>query len=559
MSQLPIENLLQATTLRSDWALSGPGRPEHSDPAFGEHLARVTTPSDPSQKMEPKPTVNPAPSPESRQRWERPTSPRSSDSAGSNPPVEPVENAPTTQTVDAKLATQKSNHNEEKSAEENPIEEQDGNTSNIHEPVNRVSKGVEDADKPENSDDEAKEDETVIVLNVQAIAKTNEVLMETSGEEVAAQDVSSEPEITPLKSQATGETLHTTRKIAVVTEKHLEKSEPISIEATTEILSEDSKVAEPNQSQSDRKRVNRKNEQVAEATNVQKPDSVQVNDEKVLATEIAAVSSVESTIKPDRPIRPNRASAKRDVNDVAKTSVDEVGDPGRQRTRAETIAHSNGAETNQATTAVIVPPVQADARDSTSQKGDKPPNSHIDPLANPLGKLQRGGGRAAGLGGSEESQEKPQINAARFVSRVSKAIQTAQQRGGPLQLRLSPAELGAMQLELSVKDGALTAVLQTETDVARRVLLDHLPALRDRLAEQNIRIERFDVDVRRDDKGGHADGRALQHQQQRQQDQQANNPMPRRAALRSSVNVEPAISVSRPTAFSDGKGLNVVA
>jgi flagellar hook-length control protein FliK len=57
-------------------------------------------------------------------------------------------------------------------------------------------------------------------------------------------------------------------------------------------------------------------------------------------------------------------------------------------------------------------------------------------------------------------------------------------------------------LELSVKQGALTATIETDNSNARNVLLDNLPALRERLAEQNVRIERFDVDVRRDGDGG---------------------------------------------------------
>jgi flagellar hook-length control protein FliK len=54
---------------------------------------------------------------------------------------------------------------------------------------------------------------------------------------------------------------------------------------------------------------------------------------------------------------------------------------------------------------------------------------------------------------------------------------------------------------LSVDQGALTATIETDNSNARQVLLDNLPALRDRLADQNVRIERFDVDVRRDGEG----------------------------------------------------------
>jgi flagellar hook-length control protein FliK len=121
----------------------------------------------------------------------------------------------------------------------------------------------------------------------------------------------------------------------------------------------------------------------------------------------------------------------------------------------------------------------------------------------------------------------PPIDPSRFIGRVAKAFQTAQDRGGTLQLRLSPPELGALRIELNVKDGVMSASLQTENSNARRLLLDHLPALRDRLAEQNIRVDRFDVDVRREGTGGQTDTRGSQQQQfQHQPDQ----PAPRRQA-----------------------------
>jgi flagellar hook-length control protein FliK len=119
----------------------------------------------------------------------------------------------------------------------------------------------------------------------------------------------------------------------------------------------------------------------------------------------------------------------------------------------------------------------------------------------------------------------PQVDPSRFIGRVAKAFQTAQDRGGTLQLRLSPPELGALRIELNIKDGVMSASLQTENANARRLLLDHLPVLRDRLAEQNIRVDRFDVDVRQEGSSGQADTRGSQQQQfQNQSDQ----PAPRR-------------------------------
>jgi flagellar hook-length control protein FliK len=84
----------------------------------------------------------------------------------------------------------------------------------------------------------------------------------------------------------------------------------------------------------------------------------------------------------------------------------------------------------------------------------------------------------------------------RFVQRVARAFHSMSDEGGEVRLRLSPPELGSLRLEVSLRDGVLSARLEAETSSARNLLLDNLPALRERLAEQNIKVERFDVDVR---------------------------------------------------------------
>jgi flagellar hook-length control protein FliK len=97
--------------------------------------------------------------------------------------------------------------------------------------------------------------------------------------------------------------------------------------------------------------------------------------------------------------------------------------------------------------------------------------------------------------GRESNVSLSQTDRVRLVQRVARAVQTAQERGGELKLRLSPPELGSLRLQVRLNDGALTARIETETPAARQALTDGLPALRDRLAEQNIRVERFDVDL----------------------------------------------------------------
>jgi flagellar hook-length control protein FliK len=133
------------------------------------------------------------------------------------------------------------------------------------------------------------------------------------------------------------------------------------------------------------------------------------------------------------------------------------------------------------------PPTSESAR---PPHGDSPLALAIAPAARPLPHLLA---REEGTG--FRPARPVEVDAARFLSRVARAFQVAQQRGGELRLRLSPPELGSLRLELRVLDGVLTARLETETPAARQTLIEQLPALRERLAEQGIRVERFDVDL----------------------------------------------------------------
>ncbi len=102
---------------------------------------------------------------------------------------------------------------------------------------------------------------------------------------------------------------------------------------------------------------------------------------------------------------------------------------------------------------------------------------------------------ARGHARPESTAEGPRIDQTRLIQRVARAIEAAPQRGGTIRLRLSPPELGSLQMEISMHKGVLSARLETETHMARAVLLDNLPQLRDRLAEQGVRVEHFEVDV----------------------------------------------------------------
>lgn len=146
-----------------------------------------------------------------------------------------------------------------------------------------------------------------------------------------------------------------------------------------------------------------------------------------------------------------------------------------------------------------------------------------------------------------------EVDITRFVHRVARAFEAAQQRDGEVRLRLSPPELGSVRLSMTVQDGVMVAKLETETTTAQALISDNLQALRDRLQEQGIRVERFDVDLMNQSPGGFANP-----QDQATRDPDANGLL-RGGPRVGSAAPTPTDNRGRSTAPLDGtSGLNVV-
>jgi len=89
-------------------------------------------------------------------------------------------------------------------------------------------------------------------------------------------------------------------------------------------------------------------------------------------------------------------------------------------------------------------------------------------------------------------------------------------------LRLNPAELGTLRIELTMEGDKLRAQLHAQTQQVQEVLDRHLPQLRDALQMQGLKIDSFRVDVQ----AGHSQARdqASQWQQPQQQGHQGHRP-----------------------------------
>jgi flagellar hook-length control protein FliK len=155
-------------------------------------------------------------------------------------------------------------------------------------------------------------------------------------------------------------------------------------------------------------------------------------------------------------------------------------------------------------------------KDIAVPANDSKPAGHDAARIDAAARTPQGAGatvRPAAAGGGEGTTNLSQVERTRLVQRVAKAVQTAHDRGGELKIRLSPPELGSMKLEVRLHEGVMSARIETETREAQRVLNENLLVLRERLAEQNIKVERFDVDVFNPGAGGGGNAADLAQQQ----------------------------------------------
>jgi flagellar hook-length control protein FliK len=97
----------------------------------------------------------------------------------------------------------------------------------------------------------------------------------------------------------------------------------------------------------------------------------------------------------------------------------------------------------------------------------------------------------AALRPPESPSREAELN--RFVDRLAASVRQANDSGSRLQIRLNPPELGSMQIEVSARDGVISARLDVHTAAAHRAVLDNLAELRDVLVHNGTTVERIDV------------------------------------------------------------------
>ncbi len=94
--------------------------------------------------------------------------------------------------------------------------------------------------------------------------------------------------------------------------------------------------------------------------------------------------------------------------------------------------------------------------------------------------------RSSGLTTYQESK---------LVQRVLRSFERLGTSGGQIRMRLHPPELGSLQVTMRIEAGQMSAHLEVENTRARDALVQNVQVLRDRLSEQGIQVQQFEVQV----------------------------------------------------------------
>jgi flagellar hook-length control protein FliK len=114
----------------------------------------------------------------------------------------------------------------------------------------------------------------------------------------------------------------------------------------------------------------------------------------------------------------------------------------------------------------------------------------------------RGASATAGSTGTRLTQ----YQETKLVQRVLRGMEQLSNGGGQVRLRLHPPELGSLQMSLRIEGNTVFAEMKVETTAARDALMKNLPVLKDRLAEQGMQVQNFDVQTDSNFDGGNSQG-----------------------------------------------------
>jgi flagellar hook-length control protein FliK len=133
------------------------------------------------------------------------------------------------------------------------------------------------------------------------------------------------------------------------------------------------------------------------------------------------------------------------------------------------------------------------------------------------------------------------VSRVKLIQRVSKAFQHLGPEGGVVRLRLAPAEMGAVRVEMRINQRKVQARVVAETEAASAALREHLPDLRARLESFGMQVEKLEIETEANDQQ-HGSLFDADSQQNEQQWQRQSQPRFKRHAATAKQAVSPDVS-----------------
>lgn len=214
-----------------------------------------------------------------------------------------------------------------------------------------------------------------------------------------------------------------------------------------------------------------------------------------------------------------------------------------------------------AAAAVAAAPTATSAAARKADGGDVSPTSG-DRLSLDGSEPRRSVGSIKGDSAEGQVQNTSNADRVRLVQRVARAFQRLGPDGGRVQVMLHPAELGSVRLDLRIDGNRMDARMTAESELARSVLREHLPELRQRLADSGLVVERIEIEVDARASSEGASGEGERRGQERGEDlawqrgPQTSPPLRRSAPAPPAAPMRPSL---QPAAFGSRASLDLMA
>ncbi|MDC0288016.1 flagellar hook-length control protein FliK [Rubripirellula sp.] len=184
----------------------------------------------------------------------------------------------------------------------------------------------------------------------------------------------------------------------------------------------------------------------------------------------------------------------------ASKSTDRTTPVGQARTAAAAVNRSVQA----AAAASSVASTSGSSGSNTSRFGATPGNGIREVAYNPsVGATAKAANRPSADARGKKVDTTDTLARVKLIQRVSKAFQHLGPEGGVIRLRLAPAEMGSVRVEMRIQQRKVAARVIAETEAASAALREHLPDLRARLESFGMEVEQLDIETENlDHEGG---------------------------------------------------------